>query len=172
MLAFDRAGVCGVLFYLVAYGFATIAAFAVVSLVRQGGSEATHLSQWAGLGRRHPVVAGVFAFLLLAFAGIPLTSGFTAKYAVFSPAVAHGGRAVRCSWSSSVSLCSAIAAFVYVRLIVLMYFTEPAGDDDVDVVDAVGARRRSRSTVGTLATLVLGILPSPLLDLARPPRSS
>ena len=75
-----------------AYGFTTIAR------VRRGrrwcataASEATHLSQWAGLGKRHPVVAGVFAFLLLAFAGIPLTSGFTAKYAVFAPAVAHGG---------------------------------------------------------------------------------
>ena len=61
VLAFDRLGVSGTMFYLVAYGFATIAAFAVVSMVRQGGSEASHLSQWAGLGRNHPVVAGVFA---------------------------------------------------------------------------------------------------------------
>ena len=86
-----RPAVGGVLFYLVAYGFATIAAFAWSSLVRQGGSEASHLSQWAGLGsattRSSPAS---FAFLLLAFAGIPLTSGFTAKYAVFAPAVASG----------------------------------------------------------------------------------
>ena len=54
VLAFDRAGVSAVLFYLVAYGFTMIAAFAVVSLVRDGGSEATHLSQWAGLGKRSP----------------------------------------------------------------------------------------------------------------------
>ncbi len=91
VLAFDRVGVSAVLFYLAAYGFSIIAAFAVVSLVRDGGSEATHLSQWAGLGKRNPVVAGILAFLLLAFAGIPLTSGFTAKYAVFAAAVAHGG---------------------------------------------------------------------------------
>ena len=92
VLAFDKTGVSGTMFYLVAYGFMTIAAFAVVSMVRQGGSEASHLSQWAGLGRNHPVVAGVFAFLLLAFAGIPLTSGFTAKFAAFSPAINFGGR--------------------------------------------------------------------------------
>ncbi len=60
------------------------------------------------------------AFLLLAFAGIPLTSGFTAKYAVFAAAVAHGG-----AWLVVVGvLASAIAAFVYVRVIVLMYFSD------------------------------------------------
>src|SRR5678815_5175242 len=53
LLAFDRAGVAGVMFYLVAYGFSTITAFAIVSMVRQSGSEASHLSQWAGLGRRY-----------------------------------------------------------------------------------------------------------------------
>ena len=103
VLSFDRTGVSGTMFYLVAYGFMTIAGFAVVSLVRQGGSEASHLSQWAGLGRNHPVVAGVFAFLLLAFAGIPLTSGFAAKYAAFSPAISFGGRVRGWPWSSSAS---------------------------------------------------------------------
>ena len=126
VLAFDRTGVSGVMFYLVAYGFMTIAAFAVVALVRQSGSEASHLSQWAGLGKNHPVVAGIFAFLLLAFAGIPLTSGFTAKFATFAPAIAHGGRAGLALVIIGV-LASAVTAFVYVRLIVLMYFTDPTG---------------------------------------------
>ena len=115
VLSFDRTGVSGTMFYLVAYGFMTIAAFAVVSLVRQGGSEASHLSQWAGLGRNHPVVAGVFAFLLLAFAGIPLTSGFAAKYAAFAPAISFGGRSGVALVIIGV-LCSVITAFVYVRL--------------------------------------------------------
>ena len=164
VLSFDRTGVAGTLFYLVAYGFMTIAGFAIVSMVRQGGSEASHLSQWAGLGRNHPVVAGVFAFLLLAFAGIPLTSGFTAKFAAFSPAVAFGG-------TSGVALvvigvlCSVITAFVYVRLIVLMYFTEaPAGE--AVVAESASAYTTIAITVGTLVTLVLGVLPSQVLDLA------
>ena len=59
VLAFSQAAIGGVMFYLVAYGFATVAAFGLVAMVRQGGSEASHLSQWAGLGRSHPVVAGV-----------------------------------------------------------------------------------------------------------------
>jgi len=160
LLAFDRVGVSATLFYLVAYGFTTIAAFAVVSLVRSGGSEATHLSQWAGLAKRNKWVAGTFAFLLLAFAGIPLTSGFTAKFAVFSAAVGHGGTVLAVVGV----LASAITAFVYVRLIVLMYFSEPAGDTTTVVAPtmvttlAVG--------IGTVATLVLGVAPSPLLNLA------
>jgi NADH-quinone oxidoreductase subunit N len=160
LLAFDRVGVSAVLFYVVAYGFCTIAAFALVSMVRAGGSEATQLSQWAGLGRNHPVIAGAFAFLLLAFAGIPLTSGFTAKFAVFSAAVAHGATPLVVVGV----LSSAIAAFVYVRIIVLMYFSEPAGDTVRAVSPSIVTTLAV--TVGVLVTFVLGVFPSPLLDLA------
>jgi hypothetical protein len=73
-----------VLFYLVTYGFMTLGAFGVVTLVRDAGGEANHLSRWAGLGKESPLVAGVFAFFLLAMAGIPLTSGFTGKWVVFT----------------------------------------------------------------------------------------
>src|SRR5213075_1491681 len=79
-------GLSSTMFYLVAYGFTTIAAFAIITLVRDAGGEATHLSRWAGLGKRSPLFAGVFAFLMLAFAGIPLTSGFMSKFAVFQAA--------------------------------------------------------------------------------------
>jgi NADH-quinone oxidoreductase subunit N len=160
LLAFDRVGISSVLFYLVAYGFSTIAAFAIVSMVRDDGAEATHLSQWAGLGRNHPVVAGAFGFLLLAFAGIPLTSGFTAKYAVFSAAVANGATVLAVIGV----LSSAIAAFVYVRIIVLMYFTEPAGESVQAVSPSIVTTLAV--SIGVLMTLVLGVLPSPLLDLA------
>ena len=160
VLAFDRVGVSATLFYLVAYGFITIAAFAVVSLVRSGGSEATHLSQWAGLAQRNRLVAGVFAFLLLAFAGIPLTSGFTAKFAVFSAAVGHGGTVLAVVGV----LASAVTAFVYIRLIVLMYFSDPVGDTTTVVTPSVVTTLAV--ALGTLATLVLGVLPSSVLNLA------
>ena len=165
VLAFDVTGVTGTMFYLVAYGFMTIAAFAVVAMVRQGGSEASHLSQWAGLGRNHPVVAGVFAFLLLAFAGIPLTSGFAAKYAAFSPAVSFGGRSGVALVIIGV-LSSMVTAFVYVRLIVLMYFTEPPAGEPV-VAQVASPLTTVAITVGTLVTLVLGVMPAQVLDLAQ-----
>jgi len=163
VLAFDVTGVSGVMFYLVAYGLATIAAFAIVALVRSGGSEATHLSQWAGLGRKHPVVAGIFALLLLAFAGIPLTSGFTAKFAAFAPAIAHGGLAGIVMVVVGV-LASAVTAFVYFRLIVLMYFTDPTGDDVAALTPSIAST--IAITVGALGTVILGVVPGPILDLA------
>ena len=64
-------GVSAVLFYLTTYGFTTLAAFALVTVVRDGGGETTHLSRWQGLGKVSPLVAGLFAFLLLAMAGHP-----------------------------------------------------------------------------------------------------
>jgi NADH-quinone oxidoreductase subunit N len=160
LLAFDRVGISAVMFYVVAYGFSTIAAFAIVSLVREGGSEATHLSQWAGLGKSHPVVAAAFAFLLLAFAGIPLTSGFTAKFAVFSAAIDHGATPLAVVGV----LASAIAAFVYIRVVVLMYFSDPASDT-VKVVSP-SILTSTAVSIGVLLTLVLGVIPGPLLDLA------
>jgi NADH-quinone oxidoreductase subunit N len=150
-----------VLFYLVAYGFTTIGAFAIVTIVRDAGGETTHLSRWAGLGKEAPVVAGVFAFFLLAFAGIPLTSGFTGKWAVFTAAWAGG------AWPLVVLavLMSVVAAFFYVRVIVLMFFSEPVGDGPTVVVPSV--LTTTAITIGATMTLILGVVPSPVLDLAR-----
>ncbi|HEY9379017.1 MAG TPA: NADH-quinone oxidoreductase subunit NuoN, partial [Jiangellaceae bacterium] len=124
MVAADEIGTASVLFYLVVYGFTTVGAFAVVTLVRDSAGEATHLAKWAGLGKRSPVVAATFALFLLAFAGIPLTSGFVGKLAVFSAAIDAGALALVIVGV----IASAIAAFFYVRVIVLMFFTEPATD--------------------------------------------
>ncbi len=162
VVSMERAGISGTLFYLVAYGLTTIAAFAIVGLVREGGSEATHLAQWAGLGKRHPWTAGVFAFLLLAFAGIPLTSGFTAKFAVFRPAVDSGGAGVVLVVLAL--LCSAITVFVYVRIIVLMYFTESPEEHAVVVEPSV--LTVVTVSAGALFTLLLGVAPSSVLELA------
>jgi NADH-quinone oxidoreductase subunit N len=149
-----------VLFYLVTYGFMTVGAFGVVTLVRDAGGEANQLSRWAGLGKESPVVAGVFAFFLLGMAGIPLTSGFTGKWAVFSSA-AQGG-----AWPLVVVavLLSVVAAFFYLRVIVLMYFSDPVGDGPTVAVPSV--LTTVVIAVGFAVTVVLGILPGPVLDLA------
>ena len=160
VIAVSRAGLAGAMFYLVAYGFTTVGAFAVVTLVRDSGGEATHLSQWAGLGRRSPWVAGVFGLFLLALAGIPLTSGFTGKFAVFS-AAAGGGASVLVVVGV---LASAVAAFFYVRIIVVMFFSEPAVDGPRVVVPS--ALTGAAVALGAAVTVVLGVYPQPLLDLA------
>jgi NADH-quinone oxidoreductase subunit N len=160
LVATNRAGLSATLFYLLAYGFSTIAAFAIVSLVRDTSGEATHLSQWAGLGRRSPLVAGIFALLLLAFAGIPLTSGFTGKFAVFSAAISAGATPLVVVGV----LSSAIAAFFYVRVIVLMFFSPPAADGPSVAVPSV--MTTVAVAIGVAVTVVLGVLPQPLLELA------
>ncbi len=166
VLAMDRAGVSGVLFYLFAYGFTTIGAFALISLVRDAteegvGGEATHLSQWAGLGKRYPMAAGAFALFLLAMAGIPLTSGFMGKYAVFAAAVANG------AWVLALVgvLASAAAAFFYVRVIVLMYFSEPSASA-ASTVATPGFGTLFAIMLAVVVTIVLGIVPTVLFGPA------
>jgi NADH-quinone oxidoreductase subunit N len=160
VIATSRDGVASVLFYLGAYSFVTLGAFAVVTLVRDAGGEATHLSKWAGLGRRSPLLAGVFAVFLLAFAGIPLTSGFSGKFAVFK-AAAEGGAGGLVVVGV---IASAIAAFFYIRVIVLMFLSEPKADGPTVAVPSVWTT--SAITVGVLVTFVLGIAPQYFLDLA------
>jgi NADH-quinone oxidoreductase subunit N len=159
-MAITDEGVSGTLFYLLAYGFTTIAVFGVISLVRDADGEATHLSQWAGLARRSPVVAGVMTFLLLALAGIPLTSGFTAKFAVFAAALGDGMAPL----VVIALIASAVAAFFYVRVIVLMYFSEPAADGPT--VTVPGAFTTAAITLGVIVTLLLGIAPTLALNWA------
>jgi NADH-quinone oxidoreductase subunit N len=159
-MAVTPQGLSGTLFYLLAYGFTTLAVFGVISLVRDADGEATHLSQWAGLAKRSPVVAGVMTFLLLALAGIPLTSGFTAKFAVFAAALGDGMAPL----VVIALIASAIAAFFYVRVIVLMYFSEPAPDGPT--VTVPGAFTTAAITLGVLITLLLGIAPTLALNWA------
>jgi NADH-quinone oxidoreductase subunit N len=159
VLAGGRAGLSNTLFYLVAYGFAVLAAFGIVTLVRDADGEATHLSRWAGLGRRSPLFAGVFTFILLAFAGIPLTSGFTAKFGVFAAAI-EGGQ----TWLVIAGvLSSAILAFPYLRVVVLMWLSEPA--ETTPTVSVPGALTSAAVMIGTVVTVGLGVAPAPLLDV-------
>lgn len=154
-------------FYLLAYGLATIGAFAVVSQVRERtedgsvGAEAVRLGQWAGLGKRSPLLAGAMALFLLSFAGIPLTAGFIGKFEVFSAAVAGGG------WPLVLIavIASAVAAFFYVRLVVLMFLTDvPEGTEDAIEVESSPLTTAVVVFTGA-AVLLLGILPAGVLDL-------
>ncbi|WSK25412.1 NADH-quinone oxidoreductase subunit NuoN [Streptomyces sp. NBC_01298] len=160
VIATSEQGVKSVLFYLAAYSFVTIGAFAVVTLVRDAGGEATHLSKWAGLGRRSPLTAAVFAVFLLAFAGIPLTSGFAGKFAVFQAAAEGGAGALVVVGVIS----SAIAAFFYIRVIVLMFFSEPKADGPTVAVPS--PLTMTTIAVGVAVTVVLGVAPQYFLDLA------
>lgn len=160
VLAVGRTGAAASMFYLVAYGFAVLGAFAVVSLVRDRDGEASHLSRWAGLGRSSPLLAGVFTLVMLALAGIPLTAGFTAKFAVFSAALEAGeGWLVIAGVVSSV-----ILAFPYLRVVVLMWLSEPS--ESTATMVSPGVLTGTALGIGALFTVGLGVVPGPMLDLA------
>lgn len=163
LVVLGSAGLSSSMFYLLAYGFSTLGAFAVVGLVRDrshDSAEITDLARWAGLGRRSPLLGVVFALFLLAFAGIPLTSGFVSKFAVFQAAVEGG--AVPLVLVGVIS--SAIAAYFYVRVIVLMFFVEPRSDTPTIVVPS--ALTAIVVSVAVVVTVLLGTVPQPVLDLA------
>jgi NADH-quinone oxidoreductase subunit N len=156
----DGSGLAATMFYLLTYGLTTLGAFAVLTLVRDGDGEASHLSQWAGLASRSPLTAAIMSLFLLALAGIPLTAGFTAKFAVFRAAIESG------AWPLALValLASAVAAFFYLRVIVLMYFSPPAADGPT--VGVPGLPTTVVLAITATATLALGILPGSVLDLA------
>jgi NADH-quinone oxidoreductase subunit N len=148
-----------VLFYLLTYGFTTVAAFGLLMIVRDSDGEATHLSQWSGLAKKSPLVAAVMTILLLSMAGIPLTSGFIGKFVVFRAAFHTAGPLVVMAL-----IFSAIAAFFYLRIVVLMYFAEPP--ENGPTIAIPGWSTTVALTFGVVVTIVLGLFPQPILDLA------
>lgn len=153
-----------VLFYLIAYGIASVGAFGVVSLVRSStpeglaGAEATSLERWAGLGRKSPLMAGAMLVFLLSFAGIPLTAGFVGKFVVFADGFAGGF-----GWLVALALaCSAVTAFYYFRLVRLMFFTEPS--ENTLVVRSEGLAHLAVVVTAGL-TILLGVFPGPVLSI-------
>ena len=152
-------GLWASIFYLVAYSFTTLGIFAVISMVRDSGGEATRIEQWSGLGRTNPVIATCFAIFMLALAGIPLTSGFIAKFVVFEAALAVDAVALVIVGV----IASVIAAFFYVRIIVVMFFRDPIeGAPRVAVPSGFTTLALS---ISVAVTVILGILPQPVLDL-------
>jgi NADH-quinone oxidoreductase subunit N len=162
ILALNQSGITASLFYLASYGLTTLGAFALVSLVRDSAGEVTDLNRWVGLAKRSPMMATIFSLFLLSFAGIPLTAGFIGKFTIFSAAYENGNIGVVVVGV----LSSAIAAFFYIRVIVMMFFTDPESDSVSVVIP-------SRFTItviwiAAVGTLLLGIYPTPILDAITP----
>ena len=160
VIAMSQEGLASMMFYLVTYGFTTIAAFGLITLVRTGDGEATQMAQWAGMAKKSPLVAGTMTLLLLAMAGIPLTSGFTGKFFVFRAAYEDAGPLVIVAL-----LASAVAAFFYLRIIVVMFFAEPQPDGPTIAVPS--PLTTIALTIGVAVTIVLGVAPQPIIDLAQ-----
>jgi NADH-quinone oxidoreductase subunit N len=155
-------GTSAALFYVMAYTFMIAGTFGVVTLVGRTGDGDHSLEAYRGLARQRPLLAFVFMLFLLAQAGVPLTSGFMAKFQVIAAAVDSR------SYSLAIiaMMASVVAAFVYLRLIVTMYMA----DDSESTSNRSRVTMPAGASVALLAaaafTLVFGIFPSHLIDFA------
>lgn len=147
----------GVLFYLAIYAVQLVGAFSVISATSGSDASGSDMTAYRGLSARSPALAAGFAFLLLGMAGLPLTSGFIAKFGVFADAWAAGYE-----WLVVVAvLTSVVALAFYLRVIVMMYM-----EDDEATSLVVATPIRWVLGIAVVATLLWGVLPGSLLNAA------
>jgi NADH-quinone oxidoreductase subunit N len=164
------AGISASMFYLLVYAFMVMGAFMVVQYVSRLGPpddeairERSSLDDYRGLARRHPWAAGLLAVFMLALTGIPPLSGFWAKYYVFLSGIEAG-----LTWLVVVAVISSvISAFFYLRVLVVAYLQEPAGDAAAE--PAAGRTPALGLALGLagLLTVAIGLAPEALIAAAR-----
>ena len=149
------------MFYILTYALATLAAFGVMLLLSRQGFEAEQISDLSGLFRRRPWYAFVMALAMFSLAGVPPLVGFYAKLVVLQALLAdHSSLPV--VWIAVIAvLFSLVGAFYYIRVVKVMYFDAPVGDEPFDAA----ADMKIALTVNGVAVLVLGVLPQYLLGL-------
>src|SRR5499427_2469764 len=153
-------GISAAMFYTAAYAAMNVGAFAVVSHLANAGERYVHLEDYEGLGRTSPLLAATLTIFLLSLIGIPMTGGFFAKFYVFSAALR-----ANLIWLTLIGVVnSAIKAYYYLRIIVVMYMRESRKEVPVSPVSPGLALALALSI---LATLYLGILPNRILKIAQ-----
>ena len=157
--ALPNNGVPAAMFYTASYAAMNVGAFAVVSHLAGAGERYVTLDDYAGLGRRSPVLAATLTIFLLSLIGIPMTGGFFAKFYVFSAAL----QANLVGLTIIGVLNSAVGAYYYLRIIVVMYMREAREElPAIPVSPALSAAL----AISVAATLYLGLLPGKVLEYA------
>jgi NADH-quinone oxidoreductase subunit N len=148
------------MFYLASYAFMNVGAFAIVTHIARRGEQYLRIDDMAGLGYRQPLSAAALTIFLLSLIGVPLTGGFFGKFYVFKAALDSN-----LVWLTVLGLLnSAVAAYYYLRLIVVMYMHEPA--ESTENLGPLGAGMSTAVWASVLGTLILGIFPGFVLDFA------
>ena len=157
--ATQQTGISAAMFYTAAYAAMNVGAFAVVSHFAGAGEKYVTLDDYAGLGRRSPILAATLTIFLLSLIGIPITGGFFAKFYVFGAALqAH------LVWLSIIGVInSAIGAYYYLRILVMMYMRE--GREEIPVTK-IPVGLGTALAVSAAATVYLGVFPGRVLDFA------
>ncbi len=152
-------GISAAIFYTATYAAMNVGAFAVVSHFASEGERYVSIDDYAGLGHRSPVLAITLTIFMLSLIGIPLTGGFMGKFLVFNAALK-----ANLVWLTIIGVVnSAIAAYYYLRLIVVMYMKE--GDDSV-VLTPVPVAVAASLILAAALTIYMGVAPGYILDIA------
>lgn len=153
-------GVTALMFYLAAYAFMNLGAFAIVGHFARKGEKYVNIDDLSGLATRQPVMAGLMTVFFLSAIGVPLTAGFFGKFYVFKAAIDS-----QLIWLAILGLLnSAIAAYYYLRILVVMYMREPG--EATDELAPMSGGVNITAWVSAVATLAFGVFPGWLLDLA------
>jgi NADH-quinone oxidoreductase subunit N len=153
-------GAAAAMFYLAAYAFMNIGAFVVVSHLSGQGERYQTLDDFAGLGQKQPMTAALLTIFLLSLIGVPLTGGFFGKFYIFKAALES-----HLLWLTVLGLLnSAVAAYYYLRILVMMYMHDPS--EAVTAVEPLTPGLRAALILPALGTLFLGIFPTWILNFA------
>lgn len=160
LVAANNMGVSGTLFYLLAYIFMNIGAFAIVIVLSQKGDVGMNINDYAGLGFKHPMLAIAMTLFMLSMAGVPPMAGFVGKFYIFSAAIKSGyvGLAI------IGVINSVISVYYYLRITVIMYMKEPVRDFQPLTISPLIVVAIAIAVVGTLH---LGIFPSKVMEIAQ-----
>ena len=149
-------GVAAALFYLVAYAFTSLGAWAVVIALEKAEGKGLSLDDYAGLGKKYPLLALAMTVFMLSFTGVPPTLGFMGKFYLFGAAIKGGFIGLALIGV----LTSLISAYYYLRVIVIMYMRE--GEPEV----SPDAWLRFTAIAAALLTVILSLVATPLFNLA------
>src|SRR5674476_25047 len=148
------------MFYLAAYALMNLGAFGVVAHVCRQGERYVEIKDFSGLAVRQPVTAALFSIFLLSLIGVPLTGGFFGKFYIFKAALDS-----HLYWLTVLGLLnSAVAAYYYLRILVVMYMHEPG--EATESAEPLSPGLRIALLVPALGTLFLGIFPTWVLEFA------
>ncbi len=161
LAARSELGTAAAMFYLAAYALMNIGAFAVVIHISGKGERNLKIDDLAGLARRQPVTAAMMTIFLLSLIGVPLTGGFLGKFYIFRAALDSN-----LIWLSVLGLLnSAVAAYYYLRLLVVMYMYEPG--EVSNNLEPLTFGLRAALTLSAIGIFVLGVLPGAVAEFAR-----
>jgi NADH-quinone oxidoreductase subunit N len=160
LTARSEIGTAAAMFYLASYAFMNVGAFAAVSVLTGKGERYQNIDDFKGLGRKQPLTAAMFTIFLLSLIGVPLTGGFFGKFYIFKAALDS-----HLIWLSVLGLLnSAVGAYYYLRVLVVMYMYEPG--EAAESAEPLTPSLRIALVLPALGTLVLGIFPSWVLEFA------